>query len=122
VLWLYIPDWARNGNIASINEVPTRYSQDEVLWSQDPHCSGHRISDKPCQLRVEEMEMVSFRPEECQTGQKVLCGELQVFARFNVRQKKRSEARDSFLTTIFTCIIMCIGSIMFSADTERIVI
>lgn len=39
-----------------------------------------------------------------------------------MRQKKRSEARDSFLTTIFTCIIMCIGSIMFSADTERIVI
>ena len=65
VLWLYIPDWARNGNIASINEVPTRYSQDEVLWRQDPHCSGHRISHQPCRLRVEEMEMVSFRPEEC---------------------------------------------------------
>lgn len=32
------------------------------------------------------------------------------------------EAKDSFATTIFTCVIMCIGSIMFSSDTERIVI
>ena len=27
-----------------------------------------------------------------------------------------------FYTTIFTCIIMTIGSLMFSADTERIII
>jgi len=39
-----------------------------------------------------------------------------------VRQKKRSEARDSFLTTIFTCVILGTGSILFSNDTNNIVI
>ena len=47
---------------------------------------------------------------------------LQVFVRYNVRIKVKSVALDSFMTTIFTCIIMCIGSIMFSSDTDRIVI
>jgi len=28
----------------------------------------------------------------------------------------------AFSTTIFTCIIMCIGSLAFSADTEKIII
>jgi len=50
------------------------------------------------------------------------CDGLQVFVRYNIRKQVKSEAWDSFCTTIFTCIIMCIGSIMFSSDTERIVI
>jgi len=44
------------------------------------------------------------------------------YARFNITKQTQAEARQSFFTTIFTCIIMCIGSLMFSSDTEKIII
>jgi hypothetical protein len=50
------------------------------------------------------------------------CGELVAFARFDISAENRESAQNAFSTTIFTCIIMCIGSLMFSADTEKIII
>ena len=122
VLWIYSPQLTKNGMIESIKSVPGRYDINTAFWTQDPYCSGPIISDKACPLRIKEMELVSWTPRQCIKNKSWDCQELQVFVRYNVRQQVISEALDSFCTTIFTCVIMCIGSIMFSADTDRIVI
>lgn len=92
------------------------------MWEQHDSCSGMTVSDQNCDLRIDEMQLINYQPDECATGQTLLCGELQAFARLNIRNKVISDAKGSFFTTIFTCVIMTIGSIMFSSDTEKIII
>lgn len=41
----------------------------ELYWRQDEACSGFTVSDKPdCKLRIEEMKLVMYSPEECTSG------------------------------------------------------
>lgn len=36
-----------------------------VVWKQNSNCSGFKISNKNCKYRIEELEIVSFVPDEC---------------------------------------------------------
>jgi len=82
------------------------------------------ISDKPCNLRIIELELVSYKPPICHDPNKAYdkCDELTAYARYNIKQASQSDALFQLLTTIFTCIIMTIGSLMFSSDTDKIII
>lgn len=59
LMWLYIPDFSKNGMMNSIKSIHGRYT-DEIIWEEHPDCSGITVSDKPCPLRYEEMELVAF--------------------------------------------------------------
>jgi len=48
--------------IESIKSVPGRYDKKTPMWTEDPHCSGPIISNKPCHLRIKEMELISYSP------------------------------------------------------------
>jgi hypothetical protein len=69
LLWLYIPDFNSQGIIKEIISVPDRKDPTKNMWEMDPDCSGLVISDKNCNLRIEEMELISYQPKECKTGE-----------------------------------------------------
>ena len=50
------------------------------------------------------------------------CENLVSYARFNKREEKVQEAILQFSTTIFTCFVLTIASLVFSNDAQRIVI
>ena len=50
----------KNGMIESIKSVPDKYDPNKNMWVQDPNCSGQIISNKPCKLRIKEMELISY--------------------------------------------------------------
>jgi len=70
------------------------------------------------------MELIHYQPYGCKPEVNELenCSELVAYARFNVSNASQTEASLQFLTTIFTCIIMTIGSLLFSHDTDEIII
>ena len=75
-----------------------------------------------CEYRVSEMQLVSYTPKECTNGTYEKCDSLVAYVRINVQPDSRSNALLQFLTTIFTCAILMIGSAMFQNDTTKIVI
>lgn len=121
-MWLYVPDFEKDGRMLPIIKVPDRMNSSKIMWQQDENCSGLTVSDKPCHLRIAEMALISYQPDECSNGKIDNCDELVAFARFNTRSAAIQDAQLALVTTIFTCIIMTIGSLMFSADTEKIII
>jgi hypothetical protein len=49
--------------IESIKSVPSKYNKLAPMWTEDPNCSGPVISNKPCGLRIKEMELISYIPK-----------------------------------------------------------
>lgn len=68
VLWMYIPDLKHNSTMKSIHSVPTR-DGNGTYWTENPNCSGFTISDKDCEFRTSEMELVTYTPKECLNNQ-----------------------------------------------------
>ena len=59
----------------------------DIFWQQIDDCSGFTISDQPCPLRTDEMELVHYQPYGClHDGDEQLdnCEELVAYARFNI--------------------------------------
>lgn len=77
LIWLYIPDFRKNGMLSSIKNIKNttisvnEYAIQEVedntqpFWEEHKNCSGFVISDQPCILRQDEMVLVSYRPRVC---------------------------------------------------------
>ena len=55
LLWLYVPDFTKDGVLDSISSVPDRFDPTKAMWNQTDACSGFKISNKNCHLRVKEM-------------------------------------------------------------------
>jgi len=49
--------------IESIKSIPDKYDKQTAMWTEHPDCSGPKISDKPCPLRIKEMELISYTPK-----------------------------------------------------------
>lgn len=94
------------------------------FWEEHKSCSGFVISDQPCNLRQDEMNLVSYRPRECFTDPETYpnCEDLVAYARFDISEESKSGGTYQFGKTIFTCILMTMGSLMFSNDTDKIII
>jgi hypothetical protein len=75
-----IPDSPRNHVDRSIGKASG------VFWKEEEECAGFVISNKNCHLRVDEMQLVSFLPQECRTGEIKNCEDLVAYARFNTRK------------------------------------
>lgn len=96
---------------------------EELYWFEDPNCSGFYIDDNPdCDLRPKEMQLNQYTPKQCLDGSISGCDRLISYARINQRNIVIELAQLQFLTTIFTCIILGTGAIMFANDTQELVI
>ena len=94
----------------------------ELYWRQHDGCSGFSVSNYTCEFRVSEMQLVSYTPIECTNGTYDKCDTLVAYVRINIKYDARMLALLQFLTTIFTCAILMIGSALFQNDTTNIVI
>jgi len=63
-----------------------------------------------------------YTPEQCMSGEIEGCKSLIAYTRLGIKEFSVQQAMLQFGTTIFTCIILGTGSIMFSNDTEKIII
>ena len=96
LVWLYIPDYNKNGMLSSIKHV-SKSDRDiatmkfkpggegEFFWEEVKNCSGFVVSDKDCHLRIDEMQLVSYQPEQCKSGEYPNCSELVAYARYNIK-------------------------------------
>jgi len=126
LLWLFIPDFTMKGKMNTIKNVPKPGNSfdpndPDPYWSQMDSCSGPIVSDD-CDWRYEEMTLVTFTPVICSDSILQGCEELVTYARIGTRYSTRMEAIYQFCTTIFTCCILAMAFIVFSNDTEKIVI
>lgn len=85
VLWLYVPDYTRQGQMSEIAKIPSEgqtFASMEApyFWEQKEECSGFYISDD-CPYRPEEMTLVTFRPSACEDGTLKGCEQLVAYAR-----------------------------------------
>ena len=83
LLWLYVPDWAKDGRMDSISEI--KGLDGDVLWRETKECAGFEISPD-CPWRVTEMELVKYTPIECLQNKEYHCDTLQAYARFQTQQ------------------------------------
>ena len=84
LLWLYLPDFMNGGvmnNIAYIPAAGYTYEEietymalndgkvnDEMIhWRQDDSCAGFKVGNQ-CELRYDEMQLVTFTPSLCKVG------------------------------------------------------
>ena len=68
------------------------------------------------------MELVTYIPSECTNGAMNGCELLITYSRFDIPLEKKNEAQLQFWTTIFTCGVLVLASLVFSNDTTKIVI
>ena len=80
------------------------------------------MSGSACEFRVAEMKLVSYTPNVCVNNTLELCQTLVAYARINIKGFSVQNSLLQFLTTIFTCVILTVGSLMFQNDTTNIVI
>jgi hypothetical protein len=68
------------------------------------------------------MNLITFTPQICLDQELEGCEYLVAYARINIASTIRLTAIYQFSTTIFTCIVLATAFIVFSNDTEIIVI
>ena len=68
------------------------------------------------------MQLVEYTPSICHNSTMPLCETLVAYVRINRKKFSVTDSTLQFLTTIFTCVILTIGSLFFQNDTTNIVI
>lgn len=123
LLWIYVPDFNKQGRMSTIEYIPAPgyNNRTNAVWEQIDSCAGFEVSDD-CPYRYSEMELNTFTPQECISGLIVGCENLVAYARYNKQSETQQEAILQFATTIFTCFVLTGASLIFSNDAERIVI
>ena len=109
--------------IGLLNMLRRNWFPGELIWQQNDACAGYKVSEKPdCPYRAKEMQLFMFTPEICVDSMIEGCENLVAYARVNIKNTSILTAMLQFGTTIFTSIILAVGSIMFSNDTQKIII
>lgn len=81
------------------------------------------MDDNPlCDLRPKELQLLNYTPKQCVDGTYEGCDRLVSYTRLSIRESVINMAFLQFLTTIFTCIILGAGAIMFGNDTQELII
>lgn len=93
VLWLYVPDYNRQGQMSTIEKIPMQGQTFNTMtepyyWTQNEACAGFIVRDE-CPWRFEEMSLITYKPEVCVSGEVQGCEELVAYARVveNVNSK-----------------------------------
>lgn len=74
-----------------IKSIPGVKEGDPPFWEQDELCSGFKI-DQKCKWRYDEMELVSFTPDECIENPALGCNKLVAHARFETSRERQEQA------------------------------
>ena len=120
ILWLYIPDFNQNGKMAEITSIPNVYNND-TFWEEDKKWSGFIVDQDSWNLRISEMDIISYNPLVWANGTVNGWDETIAYFRFNIKSISQDEASFQFYTTIFTWAVITLGSILFNNDTQKIV-
>ena len=64
ILWIYTPDFLKNGTMNDIRSIPNRKGEKGNYWNETSACAGFVVSPS-CPWRFEEMKLISFTPKEC---------------------------------------------------------
>ena len=129
LLWLYVPDYTRNGRMGEIEHIVWSEDEDmdgsyeregEYFWEQNEGCAGFEVKDE-CIYRYEEMTLITYAPEVCKTDL-TGCEQLIAYARVAIKAETQETAAYQIATTLFTCFVLTVAFIMFSRDTEITVI
>ena len=93
LIWIYLPDYNKQGRMSTIEYVPKMKSTSRVdaVWQQVDSCAGFEIQES-CPYRYEEMELVTFTPQECIDKKISGCDKLVSYSRYNKRNEKIQEA------------------------------
>jgi len=121
ILWIYIPDFEKEGKITSIKSIPNKLGTPGDYWQETSPCAGFTVQDD-CPWRYEEMSLISFTPQECRKNKEMSCEHLISYIRYQNQNEKQEEAMMQFFTTVFTCIVLSFASLTVSRDIEVIVI
>lgn len=122
--WIYGLDWL---SAIPLKWLKRNWFHTELYWKEDINCSGFYVDDNPaCDLRPKELELLSYTPQQCLnqelTGYIPGCDRLVSYVRLSTKSITEGLAFLQFMTTIFTCIILGAGAIMFGNDTQALVI
>ena len=111
------------GDIKKIPRQINELDADETdpFWQQEDLCAGFIVSDD-CPWRFEEMSLVTFTPDVCTNNELIGCEYLVAYARILQIANTQEEASLQFSTTLFTCVVLTVAFMVFSRDTEIIVI
>ena len=62
------------------------------------------------------MELIQYTPSDCIEHEILGCYQLKAYARYKTRYANMQESRQSFMTIIFTCIILSLVAGQFTKD------
>lgn len=118
--WVFDLTWTRAMPLQWLNR---NWFIEELYWAEDPNCSGYYVDDdSKCDLRPKELELLTYTPKQCLDEKIEGCKRLISYTRLSIKDQIQTQAMLQFLTTIFTCIILGAGAIMFANDTQDLVI
>ena len=123
LLWLRVPDFMQDGIVGDMKEIK-HHGSNETAWTEESDCSG-KMSSLDCLYRDEEMQLVVYYPGICQNATEKnyeACQELYCYARFSIQSQTQNDALLSIFITIFIGIILAVGSVTFTVDTQEIII
>lgn len=87
LLWLYLPDFEKDGAMDEIKVIKSKDPNDPPFWTQSEHCGGFRVKSE-CVYRADEMELIAFTPVECTKEKSLHCDKLVAYARFSKKSQR----------------------------------
>ena len=105
------------------NKIDIFSNDPDIYWKQTDACAGFTVSED-CHLREQEMLLVRYQPYECKNNPdlKNKCEQLYAYARFDTKVASQETSQSEFFITIFTCVIMCIGSVKMTDNVDTVII
>eukprot|EP01022_Parablepharisma_sp_SALTPOND_P033473 TRINITY_DN88809_c2_g1_i1.p2 TRINITY_DN88809_c2_g1~~TRINITY_DN88809_c2_g1_i1.p2 ORF type:complete len:477 (-),score=30.94 TRINITY_DN88809_c2_g1_i1:799-2229(-) len=125
VISINIPNYLNGGRVEDIHRVYNDREDGSIehYWTEDERCSGRIVSKRDeCPLRIEEMLLVTYTPEDCLNGKIKGCSDLMVYVRLSIRGRTAQIALYRFIIIIFTTVLLFCSAVSVGNDTTRIVV
>ncbi|KAF4732548.1 hypothetical protein FOZ62_001000, partial [Perkinsus olseni] len=92
-------------------------------WRAHTNCGfgADEVNAGDCPWRDSEIREVTYTPPMCRDPQSP-CADLVVSAKFLDRKRRQEEAKMSMLQTTLIIILLGLGAMLFSSDTQKVVI
>jgi len=123
VIVMRIPNYENEGRIEPIKVIADPLENDKPYWREYTRCSNRLVSDQPeCDLRISEMLLLKYTPEECKDGSVSGCEDLTIYVRINIHNETVKTALRNLLMIIFTTVLLFCSAIFVWNDTSQIVV
>eukprot|EP00826_Nyctotherus_ovalis_P041380 TRINITY_DN4155_c0_g1_i4.p1 TRINITY_DN4155_c0_g1~~TRINITY_DN4155_c0_g1_i4.p1 ORF type:complete len:856 (-),score=247.58 TRINITY_DN4155_c0_g1_i4:57-2624(-) len=127
VLGFYVPNYNNGGRP---ERIPTVYHgaafegrENDVYWSENTDCAVPLISEsKGCRLRVEEMKLIVYEPDNCANGDIEGCNQLKAYVRLSIKSQVSTKALYKLAMIAFTTVLLFFSAISVGNDTRSTVV